>query len=166
MLKIIHKFRELPIKDMLWIYAEGIQENGKVQYKALSENEQILSAEQDMYDFLRMFMREESNFYALWGSAGRYVSALRMEPYQDGYLLEALETAPDVRGRGYAKALVQETLGYLKSVDNLPVYSHINKNNLQSLAVHCACGFERILEHAVYIDGSIMHNCCTMCFKG
>lgn len=161
MLKIVYKLHDLCFSDLMQVYAEGNRENGAIQHPEASEKEQLLLAEQDFYAYLQEFFRDNRSFYALWASGGRYVAALRIEPYADGLLLEALETAPEARGRGYAKALVRETLAYLDSNADIPVYSHVRKRNFASLAVHQACGFERIQEHAVLIDGSVMHNCCT-----
>ena len=92
----------------------------------------------------------------------RYVSAARLEPYRDGLLLEALETAPELRGRGYAAALLRNMLESAPGTG--PVYSHVDKKNAASLAVHRACGFRRILEHAVYADGSVLASACTLCY--
>ena len=101
----------------------------------------------------------------MWEEDSRYISALRMEPYKDGLLLEALETHPDYRCRGYAKKLISAVLDHLLSQESKPIYSHINKRNVASLNTHTACGFQRISEQAVYIDGSVTPHCCTMRYR-
>ena len=73
----------------------------------------------------------------------------------DGLLLEALETAPAERRKGYAKALIQAVLPQLGDVK---VYSHVNKRNTASRKTHEACGFVKCLDHAVYADGSVLHD--------
>ena len=45
------------------------------------------------------------------------------------------------------------------------VYSHVGKRNAGSLKVHERCGFRRISEQAVYIDGSVNGKCCTLCYQ-
>ena len=35
------------------------------------------------------------------------------------------------------------------------VYSHISRDNAPSIAAHTACGFQKILDHAIYLDGSV-----------
>jgi len=85
-----------------------------------------------------------------------------MEPYSDGFLLCALETAPDSREHGYATALVLEVLDYLSQQGSGTVYSHVSKRNQSSLAVHKKCGFEIIKDYAVYSDGSVLQNCFTL----
>ena len=111
----------------------------------------ILEAEQDFYAYLRdvFFQTKDVKYYVLEDN-GQYLSAFRIEPYQDGYLLEALETAPKHRRKGYAKQLLSEVLPKI----SLPVYSHIHKQNQASLAVHRLCGFQIILDFAQYIDGT------------
>ncbi len=41
------------------------------------------------------------------------------------------------------------------------IYSHIARDNIASVRLHRSCGFEKLLDHAVYVDGSVTHNCCT-----
>lgn len=161
MLKIASAWKDLNFSQLMAVYAESNRENGEEFYPQLSGGEQLLQAEQDFYQYLQeSFFRTEGAYYALWTENGIYVSALRIEPYKDGVLLEALETAPEYRRRGYAKALVQAVLAREKKV-----YSHVGKRNAGSLKVHERCGFRRISEQAVYIDGSVNGKCCTLCYQ-
>lgn len=164
MLRIIHSLKELDFHRLMQVYIEGNRENGAEFYPELPENQQLLQAEQDFYAYLRVFFTAPGAFYAIWAPEGAYAAALRMEPYQDGLLLEALETAPEHRRKGYAAALVRQTLAMLSERGPVKVYSHVNKKNSASLAVHKACGFTRIAEHAVYADGSVLHSSCTLCY--
>ena len=163
MLTIVKSMRELNIGQLMAVYEESNLENGQEFYPEMPQNQQILHAEQDFYQYLReCFFKTEGARYAIWSVNGSYVSALRLEPYQDGLLLEALETAPSHRRKGYAAALIKATL---QQLDNEKVYAHIHKKNIASLATHKSCGFCRILEHAVYIDGSVRSNSCTLCYE-
>jgi RimJ/RimL family protein N-acetyltransferase len=85
-----------------------------------------------------------------------------LEPYRDGLLLEALETAPECRRKGFAAELVRAAQGYAAGTK---IYSHVNKGNLASLRTHEKCGFHRIADHAVYADGSVMQNHVTFCSR-
>ena len=85
---------------------------------------------------------------------GRYVSALRLEPNRDGLLLEALETLPEERRRGYAVSLISSVQRWLKACGEVTLYSHVSKRNEASLRTHRRCGFEIYLDHTVYQDGS------------
>ncbi len=105
----------------------------------------------DMFDYLRQcFFPGGGAVYCL-RKDGVYVCVLRLEPYRDGLLLTALETAPEHRRRGYAKQLLR---GVLERIHG-KVYSHIDDGNRASIAVHQACGFVKMLDHAVYLDGSV-----------
>ena len=72
--------------------------------------------------------------------------------------MTALETAPGQRRKGYAFRLLGAVLGTLDG----PVYSHVVKSNLPSLALHERLGFRRIQESALYLDGSLDHRACTL----
>ena len=162
MLYIARSMRELNFAALMEVYIEGNRENAAENYPDLPEGQGLLQAEQSFYQYLREdFFRVPGAYYAIWQEAGRYVSALRLEPYRDGLLLEALETAPEQRRKGYAEVLIRAALpGQGK------VYSHVHKRNIPSLRIHEKCGFRRISEQAVYIDGSVNDRCCTMCRDG
>ena len=101
----------------------------------------------------------------MWVVDGSYKSALRIEPYRDGLLLHALETAPEARGQGCAYALIGATMEYLQSLNFKTVYSHIDKRNKASLRLHEKCGFLPFSDSAVYLDGTVTQNSCTMIYK-
>ena len=77
-------------------------------------------------------------------------------------MIEALETVPDERRKGYASQLITETLSFLRSKNIRKVYSHIDKRNVESLRVHIKCGFQRTAESATYIDGTVTQKSCTL----
>ena len=163
MLVVIQSMRELNFGQLMSVYEEGNRENGQEFWSELPEGVRILHAEQDFYRYLReSFFQTDGAFYCVWEESGGYVSALRLEPYQDGLLLEALETAPDLRRKGYAAALIREVL---TRFGDRKIYAHVHKKNTASLRTHESCGFRRILEHAVYIDGSVKSNSCTYCYE-
>lgn len=159
MLRVIKSMKELDFSALMEVYAEGNLENGAEFWPDEPEGQQLLKAEQAFYQYLReCFFAVEGAMYCIWEENGRYVSALRLEPYQDGLLLEALETAPEKRRRGYARMLIRAVLAGLS---NQRIYSHVGKWNTASIKTHEACGFRKILDHAVYADGSVMTNSST-----
>ena len=161
MLQIIEKMRDLNFRQLMEVYEEGNMENGDEMFPDAPESQRILLAEQAFYQYLNeCFFTTLRAVYALWVEDGRYISALRLEPYQDGLLIEALETMPSFRNRGYAKALLTEVKKY---AGHNKLYSHVSKKNRASLKTHEACGFYRILEHAIYADGSVFSTSCTFC---
>lgn len=165
MLKIVQSLGQLNFSALMNVYTEGNILNGKTFYPKESAQQQLCNAEQNFYHYLNsVFFRQNNSCYAIWEAQGRYVSALRLEPYSDGYLLCALETAPDVRQRGYAETLVCAAQSYLAEQGSGVLYSHVSKKNAASLAVHKKCGFQIIMDHAVYSDGSVHQNSYTLAF--
>lgn len=161
MVKMIYKIHDMDFDQLMQVYEEGNRENGMENYPRFSSSEQILAAQQDFYGFLQEFFKNTQAFYAVLEEDGVYKVALRMEPYMDGLLLEALETKPSDRRRGYAKKLIVKVLAYLENTQYRKVYSHIHKKNAASIAVHHACGFKQTLPYARYIDGSVLHSSYT-----
>lgn len=163
MLQIIRSIKELPFSKWMEVYTESNRKSGREDYPDLSEYRQLINAEQDHFQYLReVFFTTENAFCAAWRLGDRYAAALRAEPYRDGYLITALETAPEARGKGYATALVEATLPYIETLGSRSIYAHVSKDNAQSLAVHKSCGFEIMLDHAVYIDGSVLQSAYTL----
>lgn len=162
MKKIFLSLGDLHFGRLMAVYEEGNRENARAFYPNLDANAAILEAEQDFYAYLRdVFFTQEGAFYGIWEENGQYISALRMEPYADGFLLTALETRPDCRGRGYAKMLIRSIVEAL----DVPVYSHVRKDNSASLKVHAACGFQRISHQATYLDGTVNEQAVTLYCK-
>ena len=164
MLLVFENLKEISFSQLMMVYEEGNRENGEEFWPDMEEGQRILRAEQAFYQYLReIFFPTENARYYVWEEQGNYVSALRLEPYRDGMLLEALETAPNERRKGHAARLihaVQEQLPHGK------IYSHVSKRNLASLKTHAKCGFRRIAEYAVEIDGSVSNRSCTLCWEG
>lgn len=156
MLHMARKLGELDFSRLMEVYMEGNLEKAE-------EGITLLDAEQDFYQYLReVFFATPGALYFVWTEGKRYVSALRLEPYRDGWLLEALETAPEYRRKGYGRALVEAVL----EVPELGrIYSHIHRNNLPSIGLHEACGFRKILDYGVYIDGSVNRYTFTYCWE-
>lgn len=155
----IRSINNIAFRELMNVYQEGNIENAKVFYPKMDLSAGILEAEQDFYTYLRdvFFHTKDARYYVLEEN-GQYLSAFRTEPYKDGYLLEALETAPTHRGKGYAKQLLSEVLPKISQ----PVYSHVHKQNQASLAVHRFCGFQIVLDFAQYIDGTYNQDSYTL----
>ena len=163
MLYIAEKMKELNFRQLMDVYEEGNLENAAEFFPHEPKEQWLLLAEQSFHQYLKeCFFRTEGARYCIWIIDGRYVSALRLEPYRDGLLLEALETRQDQRRKGYAAELITAVVRY---VGDTKVYSHVGKRNAASLRVHEKCGFRKILDHAVYADGSVFTNCITLCSK-
>ena len=163
MLQIARSMGELNFSQLMAVYEEGNRENGRENYPDEPEPRQLFLQEDNFYQYLRqVFFVTPGAIYGLWEENGKYLSALRLEPYKDGLLLEALETHPEHRGRGFAKALIREAL---KLAETDKVYSHISRRNPASIAVHMESGFRKILDYSLYADGTTNSSCDTYLYE-
>ena len=163
MLLVFEKLRDMSFSNLMAVYEEGNKENAEEFWPDLVEGQGLLRAEQEFYQYLReVFFPTEQARYYVWEEQGMYLSALRLEPYRDGMLLEALETHPDHRRKGYAVGLIRAVQ---EACPNLKIYSHVGKRNTASLKTHEKCGFRRISDQAVYADGSVNSRSYTLCWE-
>ena len=160
MLEIIRNMRDLNFSALKNVYSA----NEEILGKHNASPQERIDAEQAFYQYLReVFFRDPRSLYAVWNCDGRYAAALRVEPYRDGLLITALETAPTLRERGYASALLA---AILRSAEDQKIYAHIAKGNRASLRVHEKCGFVVISDSAVMLDGSFTSAYYTLCNNG
>lgn len=166
MLLYAKSLKDLSFSKLMAVYLECNRENGAelAPEEPLERQDQI--AEDMFYDYLKnTFFQEKKARYYIWAEGERYVSALRMEPFQDGYLLEALETAPEERRKGYGRKLVLAALDALSKEFSGNIYSHVSKKNIPSMQLHKSCGFIEHLDYAHYIDDSVNHRAYTLVTK-
>lgn len=161
MLKLAKKMSEISIGSLMEVYAQSCLEQGRARYPQEDDTRQIAAGEREFYTYLtQVFFRTEGVRLAIWEEDGRYVSALRLEPYQDGLLLAGLETAPNQRRKGYAVKLVKAVLAELEGVK---IYSHISVKNQASIRTHEVCGFFQSREYSVLLDGTVSRRYMTYC---
>ncbi len=166
MLCIAQNLGELSFRRLMDVYVEANRENGAWLAPQEPEDRQLQIGEDDFYSFLHdVFFKRDGVCCAMWVVDETYVSALRLEPYRDGLLLEALETAPDCRRSGFAKSLIQAVQGWLAQRGSVRLYSHVGKQNEASMRVHLQCGFRVIKDSAAYIDGSVNNRACTLIYE-
>ena len=165
MLILAHSLRDLQFGALMEVYADSNEEKAS-DWPNLPRGYALTLAEQDFRQYLQeVFFPTDGALCAVWEEEGCYVSALRLEPYRDGLLLEALETRPDQRGKGYAQTLIREMQRYLAQQGPVKLYSHIEKRNSASRSVHEKCGFRVVSDHAVYINGSVDYRCDTWLYE-
>ena len=162
MIIIANSLSELSFSKLMEVYMEGNLEKAREEHRSLSEYAGLQLAEQDFYQYLReCFFTMPGARYAILEENGSYCSAVRWEPFMDGVLISALETAPSERRKGHAEKLLREVLLRFDT----KVYSHVIKKNMPSLAVHRKCGFRIISDRARYLDGSVNARAYTLCFE-
>lgn len=126
------------------IYRESNEENTDYFYPDLKDKaEAVRRVEADFLDYLRRdFFSREGNRYLILEENGLWVSALRLSYVEEGlWYLEALETRPDCRRRGYGAKLLTEALEYLKQKGPFRLCDCVGKRNVPSLKTHEKCGF-------------------------
>ena len=166
MLIVVRSMRDLLFGQIMAVYEQGNLEQGRRKWPDEPEGRQLALAEQDFFDYLRQcFFTLPGAVICTWQVEGRHVSALRLEHWKDGVLLTGLETAPDQRGKGYACALIRAVQDYLSQQGKGRVYSHISKGNAASIHVHEKCGFRKIYDHAVLLDGSVNRKYTTYIYE-
>jgi len=159
---VCRAMKELSFSRLMRIYREACLERGTELAPELSEESRILLGEDAFYEYLQSsFFRHPGAQYLILQKEDDYVSALRLEPWQDGLLLEALETAPQLRCRGYASELLREVCDRYPG----PVYSHVVRHNKASLAVHQRCGFQIASRSARMLDGTVTDRIYTLVWQ-
>ena len=153
----------MPKSALFSICQESLLERGRRDYPFASDGQALTQAELDLWEYLQTDFFPHHGLYAFWENGDRLVSALRLEPYRDGLLLEALETKPEERCRGNAKALIAAVE---KALHPCILYAHVAKGNLPSLKIHRKCGFTVESDYAVFIDGSVSSRFFTLCYRG
>ena len=165
MLILAHSLRDLRFGALMEVYADSNEEKAS-DWPNLPRGYALTLAEQDFRQYLQeVFFPTDGALCAVWEEEGCYVSALRLEPYRDGLLLEALETRPDQRGKGYAQTLIREMQRYLVGQGPVKLYSHEHRRNTASRKTHEQCGFHVISDCAVYINGSVDLRCDTWLYE-
>lgn len=157
MLIQVDTFEELDFYGLMDVYIEGNRENAEYFYGDEAPERALQLATIDALVYLREdFFKKPGARYYIWQEAEEYTSALRVEHFDNGLLLEALETRPDLRRRGFGRKLITAVLAQLPEGTHL--YSHVAKWNTASLAIHNACGFSRHLDYSVESDGTISND--------
>lgn len=148
---------QLDTRKLMDLYAEGNRENADEFYPNIADRSLALKkAEQDFIDFLETgFFTAPERVYWVLEENGVWVSAARTSRIENGlYYLEALETHPDFRRRGYAAKLLNAMLEELKAGGSFRLCDCVDKSNIPSLKTHEKCGFSVASDPAVnYLSG-------------
>jgi ribosomal protein S18 acetylase RimI-like enzyme len=157
MLLRIMEYRDLDEIKLMDVYAESNFKNAEYFYPDETDKHiAVQKVEARFLDFMKndFFKRTEASYWIL-KKDGIWVSAFRTCKVQAGlYYLEALETRPDQRKKGYASILISNVVETLKKEGFFRLCDCVSKKNIASLRTHEKCGFQIISEEGFdYIHG-------------
>lgn len=157
MLIRITDFGSVDARKLMDVYAESNSENTSYFCPEESDREKAVRiVEEGFLNYLKNeFLASPGN--ALWvlEKNGIWVSALRTYLVSEGlYFLEALETRPDSRERGYGSELLSAVISALKETGSFRLCDYVHKANLASIRTHERCGFAKVSEEGYdYLQG-------------
>ena len=157
MLIKITEYQNVNARELMDVYSESNLENTEYFFPEETDKEAaVKKVEAGFLDFLKNdFFDQAEAAYWILEADGVYVSALRTCRIQDGlYYLEALETRPDRRQKGYGAMLLSMVLDSLKENGPFRLCSCVGKKNIASLKTHEKCGFRVVSEEGFdYLQG-------------
>lgn len=135
MLNVVTQIDENTVNRLLAVYSESMDDM-KINFA----NDFEMHAA--YVSFLRDFVKNSKQLIIVETVNDKWVSALRaIETSEGHWFLEAVETKPDERGKGFGKDLLHHTIQYLKKIGMTELTCTISKNNYKSQALHGKCGF-------------------------
>lgn len=138
------------------VYLESCLENARWNYPEGEDLSQAIREQEiGFVAFLEEFLAEERNRYFVWEEDGQWVSALRLTKLPECEYLEALETAPEHRKKGYGEKLIRAVVDDLRQKGSVVIRDNVSKRNVPSLEIHRKCGFQIEEENGInYLDGT------------
>lgn len=143
MLLKITSYSDLEPRKLMALYCESNAENADELYPTEEKAAALRKVEASFLHFLENdFFPREKAAYWIWEENGVWLSAARTCETERGlYYLEALETPPQHRNRGYASALLTGILDALKAEGAFRLCDCVSKTNTASLRTHEKCSF-------------------------
>ena len=144
MLIEIHTFDQVDGRKLMDVYRESNAENTDYFYPDISNKDEALQkAECDYLDYIENeFLSDNRNQYMVLEHNGIWVCALRLYHIDDRlYYIEALETHPEYRRKGYAAQLLAGVTDLLKEQGTYTIRDCVEKKNTASLLTHRKVGF-------------------------
>ena len=141
------------------IYIEGCMENAREKYPDATDLTTAIQQEEDSFVcFLQDFFTLPENTYYVLEKDNMLVSAARLSKINDFYYLEALETPPKYRKKGYASELLNEMITHLHQQGSVDIRDCVSKTNTASLVTHKKCGFFIAEENGIYYPSNTDNN--------
>lgn len=146
------------LKDdcFLELYRGSSVENAPNWYPQLSSEQALNKYEQSFLEYMHKEFWEEKGIQFLLEDDTGYRSGLRLYPGEDNrFFIEALETRPDSRRKGYSKTLLKEIIVELKKkYDSFTIYDDVYKTNIASINTHLSAGYTQSKDFFIEQDGS------------
>ena len=149
MLRRFERFADLDGRKLMDVYAESNRENAEEFFPDDDVQMGIGKVEEGFLDFLKNdFLPKPENTYWVLEENGVYLAALRLTELEDRlFYLEALETHPGFRQRGYAVRLLRAVIGELKKTGPFRICDCVGKRNTPSVKTHEKAGFSIVSEN-------------------
>ena len=157
MLLKISDYSKIDRRKLMDVYSESNLENTEYFYPDEADKDPAVRKVES--EFLH-FLKDEFFGYAkaacwVYEEDGVWISALRTCEIQPGtYYLEALETRPDHRQKGYGARLLSGVLEEMKADGPFRLCDCVGKKNTASWKTHEKCGFRIVSEEGYdYLHG-------------
>ena len=113
------------------------------------------------------FQEERGLLFILASREGRYRAAVKLYPWQGErrWHIEALETRPEDRGKGYGTQVLREMIARLEQDGPVTLRSEVGNGNASSLHAHLKAGFRQRAEPVTERDGSVNDRQCIMVYQ-
>ena len=144
MLIEISTFDQVNKRELMNVYRESNIENTDYFYPDVSDkNEALQKVECDYLNYIENdFLADSRNRYMILELDGIWVCALRLYRMEDKlYYIEALETHPEYRRKGYAAQLLECVIDMLKEHGAYTIRDCVDKKNTPSILTHQKVGF-------------------------
>ena len=140
----INTFDQVDRRKLMDIYRESNTENTDYFYPDVSDKDEALQkVECDYLNYIECdFLAGSKNQYMILEHDRIWVCALRLYCVHDRlYFIEALETHPSYRRKGYAAQLLAGVIDLLKNRGDYTIRDCVDKKNTFSLLTHQKAGF-------------------------
>lgn len=164
--------KELSDKEailLMSIYQESNKKNISCFFPEIQNDEQGLKMVEESYTkWLRDdFLKNKNTFCYVWEEDNVWISSLRFHCIDSKvYFIEALETHPEYRRKGYAEKLINSIIEGLKENGDFDIYSYTSITNIASQKTHKRCGFLIVEEKPFdYITQEYVDNAVGFLYK-
>ena len=147
MLLRIESFRDVDCRSLMDIYEESNLENTSFFCPDIGDSEEAKkTVENGFLGYLENeFLPQSGNCIYVLEEDGIWLCALRLSHIKDEiYYIEALETRPDSRRKGWGSRLLLSMIDEMKKGGDFTLCDCVSKNNEASVRTHLKCGFSLV----------------------